>query len=192
MEIEKSSSTRLFLAALLCVAALGIAAGADDSIAAKCSSEFTKVTQCLPFVTAKAAAPSKECCDSVTDLKDTNPACICYIIQQIHNGSNAAVKSMGVQESRLLQLQSACKLANASVSECPKLLHLPPNSPDAAIFTNTSTATTTTPVATPSTSTPTTAGNGHWNKPQLGGYIIVAVAIFFHAFPTGTSSPIAL
>ncbi|KAL2253766.1 UNVERIFIED_CONTAM: Non-specific lipid transfer protein GPI-anchored 1 [Sesamum indicum] len=116
MEIKKSSSTRLVLAALLCLAAL---AGADDSIAGKCSSEFTKVTQCLPFVTAKAAVPTKECCDSVTDLKDTNPACICYIIQQIHNGSNAAVKSMGVQESRLLQLQSACKLANASVSECP-------------------------------------------------------------------------
>ncbi|KAK4402636.1 Non-specific lipid transfer protein GPI-anchored 1 [Sesamum angolense] len=194
MEIKKSSSTRWFLATLLCLAALGIAAVADDSIAGKCSSEFTKVTQCLPFVTSKAAVPSKECCDSVTDLKDTNPACICYIIQQIHNGSNAAVKSMGVQESRLLQLQSACKLANASVSECPKLLHLPPNSPDAAIFTNTntSTATTTTPVATPSTSTSTTGSNGYWDKPQLAGYVIVALAIFFHAFPTGTSSPIAL
>ncbi|KAK4413198.1 Non-specific lipid transfer protein GPI-anchored 1 [Sesamum alatum] len=192
MEIKKSSSTRWFMAALLCLAALGAATGADDSIASKCSAEFTKVTQCLPFVTAKAAAPSKECCDSVTDLKESNPACICYIIQQIHNGSNAAVKSMGVQESRLLQLPSACKLANASVSECPKLLHLPPNSPDAAIFTNTSTATTTTPVSTPTTSSPTTANNGFWDKPQLTGYIIMAVAIFSHAFPTGTPSPITL
>ncbi|KAI3467714.1 hypothetical protein Pfo_024377 [Paulownia fortunei] len=183
--MEKKTSTR-FLAMLLCFVVLGMTAGADDSIASKCSAEFQKVTQCLPFVTAKAAAPSKDCCDSVTDLKESDPACLCYIIQQIHNGSNAAVKSMGVQESRLLQLPSACKLANASVSECPKLLHLPPNSTDAAIFTNTSTATTTTPVATPGTSSPTTASNGFWHKPQLAGCITVATAIFFLAFPTSS------
>ncbi|GFP95572.1 non-specific lipid transfer protein GPI-anchored 1 [Phtheirospermum japonicum] len=105
---------------LLCLAVIVIAAGgADESLAAKCSAQFQKVTQCLPFATAKAAAPSKDCCDSVTDLKASDPACLCFIIQQIHNGSNAAVKSMGVQETRLLQLPSVCKLANASVSECP-------------------------------------------------------------------------
>ncbi|KAK6160414.1 hypothetical protein DH2020_003795 [Rehmannia glutinosa] len=155
----------------LCLAVLGVMAGAaDESIATKCSAQFQKVTQCLPFATAKAAAPSKDCCDSVTDLKETNPACLCFIIQQIHNGTNAAVKSMGVQESRLLQLPSACKLANASISECPKLLHMPPNSPDAAIFTNSSAATaTTTPIATPSSPTTTTANNGFWHKPQLAG-----------------------
>lgn len=96
-----------------------LAGGGAETIAEKCAAEFQKVTQCLSFVTAKAAAPSKDCCSSVTELKDTDPACLCYIIEQVHNGSNPAVKSMGVQESRLLQLPSACKLANASITECP-------------------------------------------------------------------------
>ncbi|XP_057776975.1 non-specific lipid transfer protein GPI-anchored 1 [Salvia miltiorrhiza] len=169
-------------AAALCFAVLGVlAAGAAESIADKCAAEFQKVTQCLSFVTAKAAAPSKDCCTSVTELKDDDPACLCYIIQQVHNGSNAAVKSMGVQESRLLQLPSACKLANASTTQCPKLLNLPPNSPDAAIFTNASTNATTTPVATPgATGAPS---KGDWQKPGVAGCLTVAMAIFVHAFP---------
>ncbi|KAL7135096.1 hypothetical protein ABFS83_11G070600 [Erythranthe nasuta] len=177
--------------ALLCfLVVAAVAAAAEDSLAVKCSSEFTKVTPCLPFVTAKAAAPSKDCCSSVEDLKESDPACLCYIIQQIHNGTNAAVKSMGVQESRLLQLPSSCKLANASVAECPKLLHLPPNSSDAAIFTNNSSTTATTPVATPATPSSTSTGDGFRHKPQLTAVPIITLVItlFFHAFPIGGQS----
>ncbi|CAA2991387.1 non-specific lipid transfer GPI-anchored 1 [Olea europaea subsp. europaea] len=160
------------------------AGGADTALANKCSAEFQKVMACLTFATGKAAAPSKECCDSVSDLKETDPACLCFVIQQIHNGSNPAIKQMGVQESRLLQLPSACKLANASVSECPKLLHLPANSSDAAIFTNANA--TTTP---PGTSSPTTAAdsNGFRHGPQqLAGILAITItSIFFYAFPAG-------
>ncbi|XP_047958848.1 non-specific lipid transfer protein GPI-anchored 1-like [Salvia hispanica] len=162
-------------AAILCLAV--VAGGGAETIAEKCAAEFQKVTQCLSFVTAKAKAPSKDCCNSVTELKDTDPACLCYIIEQVHNGSNPAIKSMGVQESLLLQLPSACKLANASITECPKLLNLPPNSPDAAIFTNTSTSATSTPVATPGTSSPT-PNKGDWQKPQVAGCVTVATAMF--------------
>ncbi|KAL8535118.1 hypothetical protein ACS0TY_010946 [Phlomoides rotata] len=167
------------LGTILCFLVLGMLAEGDDSIAAKCSSVLEKVTPCLSFATAKAAAPTKDCCDSVTGLKQANPACLCFIIQQIHNGSNPAIKSLGVQESRLLQLPSACKLANASVAECPKLLNLPPNSPDALIFTNTSAAT---PVATSST---TPSSDAYSHQPRLTGYLTVAMAIYLHAFPTG-------
>ncbi|KAH6824898.1 hypothetical protein C2S53_018782 [Perilla frutescens var. hirtella] len=184
---NKTTTGKLLIAALLiCFAAVGImAAGGEKSIAEKCSTQFQKVTQCLTFVTAKAAAPSKDCCDSVTELKDSEPACLCYIIQQVHNGSNAAVKSMGLQEARLLQLPSACKLANASVADCPKLLNLAPNSPDAAIFNNVSTSSTTTPVTTPSSTSTTASNKGEWRKPQLVGYVTVAMVIIFHALPSG-------
>ncbi|KAL6499252.1 hypothetical protein OROHE_026129 [Orobanche hederae] len=187
----KKTST-LFWAMVLCLAVfVTVAVGADESLSAKCSAQFQKVTQCLPFVTAKAAAPSKDCCASATALmKESDPACLCFIIQQIHNGSNPAVKSMGVQEALLLQLPSACKLANASISDCPRLLHLPPNSPDAIIFTNAST----TPVAaTPGMLTPTTtsASDGFWHKPRLAGYCSLTLALaifFFHAFGNGERS----
>ncbi|KAG6425502.1 hypothetical protein SASPL_115940 [Salvia splendens] len=169
-QMAKSTSAR-FAAAVLCwLAVVGITA---ETIAEKCASEFQKVTPCLSFVTAKAQAPGKECCSSATELKEEDPACLCFFIQQVHNGSNAAIKSLGVQEARLLQLPAACNLANASISECPKLLNLPPNSTEAAIFTNVS-ATTTTP-RTPST-TATPGSNGDWLKPQVAG--CVAMAIF--------------
>lgn len=136
ISMAKETSAR-FAAAVLCFAVVGvIAAGGAATIAEKCAGEFQKVTQCLTFVTAKAAAPSKDCCDSVTELKDSDPACLCYIIQQVHNGSNAAVKSMGVQESRLLQLPSACKLANASVAECPSNLLIYPSLSLSPLFWN--------------------------------------------------------
>ncbi|KAL1550460.1 non-specific lipid transfer protein GPI-anchored 1-like [Salvia divinorum] len=166
----------MFAAAILCLAAGMMAAGGVETIAEKCAAEFQKVTQCLSFVTAKAAAPSKDCCKSVTELKETDPACLCYIIEQVHNGSNPTVKNLGVQESLLLQLPSACKLVNASISECPKLLNLPPNSPDAAIFTNASTSA----PAIPPSPTTVAPNKGDWQKPQVAGCIMVAMAIYVH------------
>lgn len=164
---------------------------AGDAIGDQCANEFPKVTACLSFATGKQDTPTKECCTTVSDLKNKNPVCLCYIIQQIHSGSNPQIKSMGIQEARLLQLPSACKLTNASTSECPKLLHLSPGSPDAAVFTNSTASTapgTATPAA-PDTSTPTkpNAGSTAFNHgPQLAGPVLaIVVASFFSSFPTG-------
>lgn len=87
----------------------------------ECSDDFQKVTTCLTFATGKSSTPTKDCCSAVTDIKDSNPACLCSIIVQIHNGTNPQLKSIGIQEARLLQLPSACKLANASSSDCPSM-----------------------------------------------------------------------
>ncbi|KAL3511445.1 hypothetical protein ACH5RR_030846 [Cinchona calisaya] len=167
---------------LVLVVGCGMAAG--DAIADQCASELPKVMTCLNYATGKAETPTKECCTSVTDLKNKNPVCLCYIIQQIHAGSNPQIKNMGIQEARLLQLPSACKLTNASSSECPKLLNLSPSSPDVAIFANSTTSST----ATPEKSSPTKpdgGSSGLKHGPQLAGPLAIAVAIFFWSFPTG-------
>ncbi|KAL3501013.1 hypothetical protein ACH5RR_035462 [Cinchona calisaya] len=173
----------------------GLVAGdaTSTTIANECANQFPKVSTCLTFVTGQADAPTTQCCTSVADLKNANPVCLCYIIQQIHNGSNSQIKNMGIQEARLLQLPSACHMANASTAECPKLLNLPPNSPDAAIFSNSTASTTPSGSATPSspeTATPTAAtknsgSSGFKHGPQLAGPVAIAVAIFFCSFPTG-------
>ncbi|KAI3733341.1 hypothetical protein L6452_12784 [Arctium lappa] len=111
-------------------------AAAEQSLAEQCASKLTAVMTCVAFATGKEASPQPKCCDSVKEMKESNPACLCFIIQQIHNGTNPALQKMNIQESRLLQLPSACKIANASITDCPRLLKLPANSPDAAIFTN--------------------------------------------------------
>ncbi|CAI9779398.1 unnamed protein product [Fraxinus pennsylvanica] len=160
-----------------------VAGGADTELENKCSAEFQKVTACLAFATGKAAAPSTGCCDAVKDLKESEPACLCFFILQIHNGSNPNIKQTGVQESRLLQLPSVCKLTNASITECPKLLHLPANSSDAAIFTNANAT-----MTTPGTSPPTNTGGSNefrHGPQQLTVLMTVVMAIFFYAFPAG-------
>ncbi|KZV28765.1 non-specific lipid transfer protein GPI-anchored 1 [Dorcoceras hygrometricum] len=180
--MEGSAMMKMAAVVVLLLAAVG-SGYAAETLATKCSQEFQKVTDCLPFVTAKADTPSKACCDSVTEIKDRDPACLCFLIEQIHNGTNSALKSMGIQEARLLQLSSSCKLTNASISECPKLLNLDPKSPDAAIFTNASIATTTPSTSTPAS--PTTTGGGSSSgilrkpHPILVSVLPAIFAIFF-------------
>ncbi|KAJ7957552.1 Lipid transfer protein [Quillaja saponaria] len=156
-------------------------------LADKCGAVFNKVAACLSFVTGKAAAPTKDCCTSTTEIRENEPECLCFIIQQIHNG-NQQLKSLGVQEAKLLQLPSSCNLKNANVTDCPKLLGLPANSPDAAIFTNASSATptsstTTTPAA--AGTSPTPKNNENRLGPQITALVPVLAALIFFAFPTG-------
>ncbi|XP_018836768.1 non-specific lipid transfer protein GPI-anchored 1 [Juglans regia] len=163
--------------------------GAD--FAKECSQDFEKVVQCLNYVTGKAKTPTEECCSSVKEIRDSNPVCLCYFIQQTHNGSEQ-IKNLGVQETKLLQLPTACNLKNASISNCPKLLGLSPTSPDAAIFSsNASTATPTS--TTPSTGTPSSANEanvGDRLEPHLVGLMAMAfITIFLFALiPVGSAS----
>ncbi|KAG2706604.1 hypothetical protein I3843_05G099000 [Carya illinoinensis] len=163
--------------------------GAADLVS-KCTQDFTKVTPCLNYVTGKAGTPTKDCCSSVKEIRDSTPECLCYFIQLTHNGSEQ-VKSLGIQETKLLQLPTACNLKNASISNCPKLLGLSPTSPDAAIFS--SNASTATPTTTPSTGTPTSANDanvGDRLEPHLVGLVVMAfITIFLFALiPVGSAS----
>ncbi|KAL3609490.1 hypothetical protein D5086_000510 [Populus alba] len=157
-----------------------------DSLSAECSSAFQKVMGCLSYATGKANTPTKDCCSAVQGVKDSEPKCLCYVMQQAHNGS-AQFKSLGVQEAKLLQLPTACQLQNASLSFCPKLLGLSPGSADAAIFTNASTT------ATPAASTGTGKSQGIDSggiqlRPPLAGLLMIVAAIFVFAFPAGSAS----
>ncbi|RDY11852.1 Non-specific lipid transfer protein GPI-anchored 1, partial [Mucuna pruriens] len=158
------------------------ARGADD-LTTKCSQVIQKVLPCLNFATGKEDKPEEKCCDATTSIKDTNPECLCYIIQQTHKGSSE-VKDLGIQEAKLLQLPSACNVKNASITNCPKLLGLPPNSPDAAIFTNASKVT---PAAGNSTSTQSeNASYGSMVRPSsVIDVVMMGLTIVVVMIPTG-------
>ncbi|KAL4348198.1 hypothetical protein GQ457_17G000780 [Hibiscus cannabinus] len=174
---------------------LAAARAADDSgLMTECSADFQSVMTCLSFAQGKVAAPTKECCNSVSGIKENKPKCLCYILQQTQSGAQN-LKSLGVQEAKLFELPSACQLKNASVSDCPKILGLSPNSPDAAIFTNSSSKATATP-STPATSTgtPSSAAEKTDNKSsgtKLGSHfvgttaalLVATAAVFLFAFP---------
>ncbi|XP_057493773.1 non-specific lipid transfer protein GPI-anchored 1-like isoform X2 [Actinidia eriantha] len=165
---------------------LGLYSVGATTVGEQCSNDFEKVATCLNYATGKEAAPTKECCTSVTEIRESHPVCLCYIIKKTHDGGDQ-VKSLGIQEARLLQLPTACKLANAS----PELLNLPVSSPDYKIFPNISSGPSTTPSTTiPSTTTGTSSptettdgSSGPRHGPQLAGLISIAINIFFCAFP---------
>ncbi|KAD4983255.1 hypothetical protein E3N88_19926 [Mikania micrantha] len=94
----------------------------DESLAQQCSEKLPEVMTCTAFASGKESSPEAKCCDSVKEMKESNPACLCFLIQQIHNGTNPMLQKMNIQEARLLQLPSACKIANATISDCPNTL----------------------------------------------------------------------
>ncbi|KAI3929597.1 hypothetical protein MKX01_025765, partial [Papaver californicum] len=102
------------------------------SIEEECKSEYSKIGLCLDFATGKAKTPPKDCCATIDDIRQENEVCLCYVIQQVHQGGSS-LKELGVQESKLLELPKACKL-DVQLEDCPKLLHLNSTSPDNAIF----------------------------------------------------------
>ncbi|MED6180472.1 hypothetical protein PIB30_010688 [Stylosanthes scabra] len=168
--------------------------GGGGDLSGKCSTVVQQVIPCLNFATGQAQVPSKECCEASSKIKDSSPECLCYVIQQTHKGS-PEVKSMGIQEAKLIQLPSACKLKNASISNCPKLLGLAPGSADAAIFTNLSsssngTASPSTSSSSSSTATPTSQNDSHGSmlRPPLMADIvaIMALPMLLLVVPTAT------
>lgn len=181
--------SQLLLPTCFFAVALLASAAAAATLAEQCSDDFQKVTTCLNYATGKAETPTKDCCDSVTEIKGKDPVCLCYIIQQTHNGSEQ-IKSIGLQESRLIQLPTACKLTNASISDCPKLLNISSSSPDYSIFTNTSSATTTPSTGTGTSTVTTPTSDGYSNHgPQLIPLFVIATAIFFFCgFPIEAAS----
>ncbi|CAN1152548.1 Non-specific lipid transfer protein GPI-anchored 1 [Linum perenne] len=169
---------RTFLILLsVVVAAAVMVAGAGENLGTECAKDFQSVMTCLAYAQGKQGSPSKECCDSIKSIKDNEPKCLCFIMQQTHNGS-AQFKSMGIQESKLLQLPTACQLHNATISFCPRLLGLPPNSPDAAIFTNATSASSASPT-TPASTTTTTPLPQASRGCRDGGALILTVALVF-------------
>ncbi|KAJ1704053.1 hypothetical protein LUZ63_003832 [Rhynchospora breviuscula] len=182
--------SNIHLSSFLLLSLLGFSLASDSTPASnplqdKCSKEFEKLTTCLDYATAKVATPGTTCCSSVSGIRQEEPACLCYIIQQAHS-SSPTMASMGLKFDRLLSLPDSCKLANSSISNCPKLLNLSPSSPDAAIFTDPKSATGTTKSSnstSTSTSTPVTSTNG---VSSLHSSIAVAISfvatIFFSIF----------
>ncbi|RID53434.1 hypothetical protein BRARA_G00826 [Brassica rapa] len=176
----KGLQFHLFLVTMTVVvsvsAATPAAPAAGGALADECSQDFQKVTLCLDFATGKAPNPSKKCCDAIEDTKERDPKCLCYVIQQAKTGGQA-LKDLGVQEDKLIQLPTSCQLHNASISNCPKLLGISPSSPDAAVFTSNATSTTTPAApAGKSPATPTTS-TGTGGSPSIrDGHATVALA----------------
>uniref|UniRef100_A0A1J3DWJ5 Non-specific lipid transfer protein GPI-anchored 1 n=1 Tax=Noccaea caerulescens TaxID=107243 RepID=A0A1J3DWJ5_NOCCA len=182
----KGLHLHLFLVAMTVVASIPAATlaapAAGGALADECSQDFQKVTLCLDFATGKVPTPSKKCCDAVEDIKERDPKCLCFVIQQAKSGGQT-LKDLGVQEAKLIQLPTSCQLQNASISNCPKLLGISPSSPDAAVFAGNATS----PAAPGASSgkspaTPATVKAGSASRRDGHAFVALAVALMSVSF----------
>ncbi|KAI4344060.1 hypothetical protein L6164_011334 [Bauhinia variegata] len=84
--------------------------------------------ECADELTTKK--PTAECCEDTKKVKASKPKCLCILIKESSDPS----MGLPVNTTLALQIPSACNI-DAKVSDCPSILKLPPNSPDAKIFT---------------------------------------------------------
>ncbi|XP_020176614.1 non-specific lipid transfer protein GPI-anchored 13-like [Aegilops tauschii subsp. strangulata] len=113
------------------MAAVGLA-GADFASDSKmCAEKLAVLATCLPVVdaTATARAPTPDCCSGLREVLGDSKKCLCVLIK---DRDDPAI-GIKVNVTRAMDLPSACSVP-AVLSDCPKLLHISPDSKEAEIF----------------------------------------------------------
>ncbi|GMI89503.1 glycosylphosphatidylinositol-anchored lipid protein transfer 13 [Hibiscus trionum] len=148
----------------------------------ECADQLANLASCIPFVSGTAKKPAPECCQDTQKLKATKPKCLCLLIKQSTDPS----LGLPVNSTLALQMPSACSI-DAKVSDCPSILNLSPDSPDAKIFKEADQGSTTTSTSSPpatesapsssvSKATPS-SNSGNKVKVFLGGNCLVLMAL---------------
>ncbi|PIN04583.1 hypothetical protein CDL12_22879 [Handroanthus impetiginosus] len=97
----------------------------------KCANQLVGVATCLPYVSGQAKAPPMDCCTGFKEVLQKSPECICLLIKDRDDPS----LGLKIIPSLALGLPDRCNApANKTINNCPAILHLPPNSPDAKVF----------------------------------------------------------
>ncbi|XP_073157521.1 non-specific lipid transfer protein GPI-anchored 14-like [Henckelia pumila] len=131
----------------------------------KCANQVAGLVTCLPYVSGQAKAPPKDCCTGLRQVIQSSPECICLLVKDRDDPS----LGLKINATLALSLPSQCQ-APANVSDCPRLLHLSPNSPDAKVFydfANSGNKTNTAPA--PGTSTSSSATGTTSDQKSDGG-----------------------
>ncbi|WVZ14952.1 hypothetical protein V8G54_012518 [Vigna mungo] len=95
----------------------------------KCVETLSGVATCLPYLGGEAKAPTADCCSGIRQAMKSNKKCICVILKD-RDDPDLGFK---INITIAVGLFSLCK-APDNLSQCPALLHLDPNSPEAQAF----------------------------------------------------------
>ncbi|XP_022854536.1 protein YLS3-like [Olea europaea var. sylvestris] len=94
-----------------------------------CAEQLTNLAACIPFVSGTAKKPTPECCQDTDKVRTAKPKCLCVLIKESTDPS----MGLPINTTLALQMPAACNI-DAKVSDCPSILKLPADSPDAKIF----------------------------------------------------------
>ncbi|KAK9124968.1 hypothetical protein Scep_013814 [Stephania cephalantha] len=95
----------------------------------ECATQLVGLATCLPYVSGTAKAPTLDCCTGLKEVLSKSRKCLCILVKDRNDPS----LGLQINATLALGLPQTCKVP-ANVSECPALLHLAPNSPDAKVF----------------------------------------------------------
>ncbi|KAL6660170.1 hypothetical protein ACP70R_002292 [Stipagrostis hirtigluma subsp. patula] len=96
----------------------------------ECADQLVGLAPCLQYVQGQAREPAPDCCGGLRQVLGKSPKCLCVLVKD-KDDPNLGIK---INATLALALPSACGATHANVSHCPQLLHIPPGSKDAAIF----------------------------------------------------------
>ncbi|KAJ8552780.1 hypothetical protein K7X08_020173 [Anisodus acutangulus] len=94
-----------------------------------CADQLGNLAACIPYVSGTAKKPTPECCEDTKKVRAAKPKCLCVLIKESTDPS----LGLPINTTLALQMSSACNI-DAKVSDCPSILKIPADSPDAKIF----------------------------------------------------------
>ncbi|KAJ0550875.1 putative bifunctional inhibitor/plant lipid transfer protein/seed storage helical [Helianthus annuus] len=103
--------------------------GDFDKDQKQCGDTLVGLATCLPYVSGEAKAPTMDCCAKLKPVLDKSKVCLCILVKD-RDEPSLGVKING---SLALGLPDSCHLP-ANITECPKLMNMSYNSPEAKIF----------------------------------------------------------
>ncbi|XP_057513237.1 non-specific lipid transfer protein GPI-anchored 14-like isoform X1 [Actinidia eriantha] len=150
----------------------------------ECTEQLVGLATCLPYVGGNAKAPTPDCCSGLKQVLKTNKKCLCVIIRD----RNDPELGLTINVTLALGLPSVCN-APANVSQCPALLQMPPNSPDAQIFYQFGHAASSSPTSSPAatgkanaTSGPEKSGGRDLSGHRWLGWEVIACGLSIWVF----------
>ncbi|KAG0455074.1 hypothetical protein HPP92_024366 [Vanilla planifolia] len=95
----------------------------------ECTDQLMILMPCLGFVQGEARVPTQDCCACGKTVVSKSFKCLCILIKD----RNEPQLGLKLNISRVVTMPAACNIP-ANISECPKLLQLPQESPLAKDF----------------------------------------------------------
>ncbi|PUZ42681.1 hypothetical protein GQ55_9G601500 [Panicum hallii var. hallii] len=111
-------------------AAATLAGGDMNADKTECADQLVGLAPCLQYVQGQARAPPPDCCGGLRQVLGKSPKCLCVLVKD-KDDPNLGIK---INATLALALPSACGATRANASHCAQLLHIPPGSKDAAVF----------------------------------------------------------
>ncbi|KAH7657294.1 Bifunctional inhibitor/lipid-transfer protein/seed storage 2S albumin protein [Dioscorea alata] len=95
----------------------------------ECADQLQNLASCIPYVSGIAPKPTPQCCEDTEKVRSQQPKCLCVLIKESTDPS----LGLPINTTLALHMPKACN-SDAKVSNCPSILKLSPDSPDAKIF----------------------------------------------------------